>query len=96
MCTNKCCTNNEKIIFKLEFVGPALHICLERESPRTGEHHLNQVAFLDVVRGGQTLQDVVCVQVMAEEQDLVVHPEKSTFRELKRKRRGAVNLVGSE
>lgn len=53
----------------------------------TREHHLHQVPFLDLFCRGQTLQDVVRAQVMAEQQDLLIHPKKPTFRELRRKRR---------
>lgn len=52
----------------------------------TREHHLHQVALVDVLRWGQTLQDVVWGLVVTEEQDLVVHPEKSTLRELRREK----------
>ena len=49
---------------------------------RTGEHHLDEVSFVDVLGGAQPLQDVLVAQVVAEEQDLVVHAEEAAFGEL--------------
>lgn len=50
--------------------------------PLTWEHHLDQVSLVDVVGGGEPLQDILRVQVMAKEHDLVVHAKKSTFWKL--------------
>lgn len=48
---------------------------------------------MDVVRRGQPLQDVVRVEVMAEEQDLVVHAEEPTFWKLERKEESKRSMV---
>lgn len=65
----------------------------ETECFPTGENHLHQVALVDLLRWAQALQDVVRVQVVAKEEDLIVHPEKSTFGKLRRrKRRSAIHF----
>lgn len=56
-------------------------------SVHTGEHHLNKVSFVNVFGGGQPLEDVLVVQVVAEKQDLVVHAEEAALWELQEKRR---------
>lgn len=49
----------------------------------TRQHHLNKISFMDVFCRGQPLQDVLVVQVVAEQQDLVVHTKEATLWELK-------------
>lgn len=53
----------------------------------TRHDHLHQVALAYVLGGGDSLQDVFRVHVMAEEQDFVVHPQETAFWELTWKKR---------
>lgn len=52
-------------------------------APPTRQHHLDEVSFMDVFCWGQPLQDVLVVQVVAEQQDLVVHTKEAALWELK-------------
>lgn len=48
----------------------------------TRQHHLNKISLVDVFCRGQPLQDVLVVQVVAEQQDLVVHTKEAALWEL--------------
>ena len=43
---------------------------------------------MDVLGGAQPLQDVLVAQVVAEEEDLVVHTEEAALRELEGEQKG--------
>lgn len=53
-----------------------------RTTAHTRQHHLNKISLVDVFCRGQPLKDVLVVQVVAEQQDLVVHTKEATLWEL--------------
>lgn len=60
----------------------------------TREHDLDQVSFMDVVCRGQPLEDVLVIQVVAKEQDLVVHAKEAALWELQRE--AGVKVIGGK
>lgn len=62
--------------------APARGATLRWAWPLTRQHHLHQVALLDVSRGAHQLQEVSGRGVMFEEQDLVVKAIEATLGEL--------------
>lgn len=55
----------------------------------TREHHLYQISLVDILCCRQPLEDVLRVQVMAEEQDFVIHAKEATLWELGRKKKNS-------